>query len=149
MIGDDYYTTNRTKEGGLAYFDEKGKQYTGDIDGFARSVMDAMNSINGIDNKEVQSRLNGVLSSEKVITIEYGPNEFTDGILTWAPDQNGIDLTNGGTYEKKGVTSKERRDADLELVHELLGHGFQYVKGLITDERIDRPVLSKDHNIIG
>lgn len=56
--------------------------------------------------------------------------------MSWFDSKNGINTTNGGNIEKSGAISKHKRDSDLELVHEWLGHGFQYSKGMLNNDRM-------------
>jgi RHS repeat-associated protein len=140
MIGEQYYYLQRNKDGGISYYDDKGKMYGGKLDEFSQSVLTAANSIAGIKDDEVQSRLTEVLGGSKMITMKDGLPDFDGktGTLSWFnnKDGNGIMTTNGGNMEKAGPFSKSRRDSDLELVHEWLGHGFQYSKGMLNHDRI-------------
>ena len=140
MIAEQYYNLQRNKDGGISYYDNSGKMYDGKLDEFSQSVLTAVNSIAGIKDDEVQSRLTEVLGGEKMITIMDGLTNFDGktGNLSWFDnkDGNGVMTNNGGNIEKAGPFAKSRRDSDLELVHEWLGHGFQYSKGMLNHDRI-------------
>ena len=79
------------------------------------------------------SRLNAILNSTKIITIFEGfTNEFNPktGELMWSPLNDQIlTLENRGDIYGIGKESKIGRDSDLNLAHELLGHGFQFLNG--------------------
>ena len=149
VIEGQYYNMQKNKQGGISYYDNKGKLYEGKLDDFSQSVLDAVNKIAGINDGEVQSRLSEVLTGKKKITIGDGINNFNDknGNLDWQDKSNEIQTTNGGSIFKPGSISKHRRDSDLELVHELLGHGYQYSKGILNHDKM--LPFTENGNIIG
>jgi RHS repeat-associated protein len=151
MIGDQYYYLQRNKDGGISYYDGKGKLYEGKLDEFSQSVLSAVNSIAGINSKEVQTRLNEVLGGGKMITMQDGLTGFNDktGTVSWFDDKNGngVMIDNGGDIEKRGQYANARRDSDLELVHEWLGHGYQYSKGILNHDRMES--FTENGNVIG
>lgn len=140
MIGEQYYYLQRNKDGGISYYDNKGKMYEGELDEFSQSVLTAANSIAGIKDEEVQNRLTEVLGGKKMITMVEGIPNFDEktGELSWSnnKDGNGIMTNNGGNIEKPGPFAKARRDSDLDLVHEWLGHGYQHSRGMLNHDRI-------------
>ena len=153
--GNDYYI-DRLKNGGVGYFGSDGKQYTGDLDDFSQSVLDAVNVMAGANDEKVQTRLNTVLGGKKIITIqEGGVNDFSvdektgNATLTWSnTNNNGIRLNNGGDIEKPGAWSKYTRDKDLVLGHELLGHGYQFQKNMLNHDRME-PAIRDGFRVIG
>lgn len=124
-------------EGFYGLYDKNGIAFTGPLDEFTLKVLDAITSISSINDLEIHDRLNAVLNLEsgKTITIEeagqFGNNFKENGVLAWLskPAGTSIMIDNGGNIFLPGKTSNIARDADLELVHELLGHGFQYIIG--------------------
>jgi len=150
MIGDQYYYMQRNDNGGIGYYDAKGKLYEGKLDDFSQSLLTAANSIAGIKDDEVQTRLTEVLGGSKMITMQDGLPNFDGktGTLSWFDNKNGIMTDNGGNIEKPGSFSKTKRDGYLELVHEWLGHGFQYSKGMLNNDRM-LPFRDEKYNLIG
>ncbi|MCP9750049.1 RHS repeat-associated core domain-containing protein [Ferruginibacter sp. HRS2-29] len=140
MIGDQYYNLQRNKDGGISFYDNNGKMYNGKLDEFSQSVLTTVNSIAGIKDEEVQSRLTEVLGGTKMITVMDGLQNFDGktGDLSWFDNKAGnrIMSNNGGNIEKDGPFTKVTRDSDLEFIHEWLGHGFQYSKGMLNHDRI-------------
>jgi len=149
-IGDNNYYIGRLQNGSLGYFGNDGKQYTGKLDAFSTELLGTMNQLANVKDDEVQIRLNEVLTGSKMITIDEGINNFDEktGELTWSNTKNSIMLNNGGDIEKPGPLSKTQTDPDIDLAHELLGHGYQYEKGVLNHDRME-PFHNAQFQIVG
>ena len=137
-------------EGVYGLYDKNGAAFTGPLDEFSLKVLDAITSISSINDLEIHDRLNQLLNnSDKIITIDEGINNFNpeNGRLSWLSDEKGeVMINNGGDIFTRGY-SKKIRDPDLELVHELLGHGWQYINRLLNFERMIE--FKKSGRVIG
>ncbi len=141
-VGGGYYFIRSIGDGTYGYFDEKNRPLVGPPNEFAQKVLIAMNLIGSISDYEISGRLYSVLNSDKIITISDGyTNEFNSetGDLMWTGERSSqILLDNGGSIYTSGKMSNVGRDADLNLAHELLGHGYQWLFGdLNYNERIE------------
>ena len=150
-----YFIKNTGK--GDYWFYNKGSAFIGPPTQFAQKVLNAIKSIGSILDEEIQGRLNAVLNLESGNTIliqeagQYG-NNFNEkkAVLSWSttPISLNIMVDNGGNIYLPGKISNVARDADLELVHELLGHGFQYIIGELWHN--DRSAQFRENgNLIG
>ncbi|MBP6047470.1 MAG: hypothetical protein KA530_10375 [Ferruginibacter sp.] len=132
-----YFIKNTGK--GDYWFYNKGSAFTGPPTQFAQKVLNAIKLIGSILDEEIQGRLNQLLNnSDKIITIEEGLHNFNEknGTLSWLPDEKGyVMYNNGGDIFTSGF-GKKNRDPDLELAHELIGHGWQYINRFLNFERM-------------
>ena len=139
-------------EGVYGLYDKNGAAFTGPLDDFSLKVLDAINVMESINDRDIQGRLYSVINSIKIISIFEGfTNEFNGatGELMWSGINDAILLLdNGGDIYKSGRIAHPGRDADLNLVHELLGHGYQYLNGNLNyndklDWRVNGKIISR------
>jgi len=153
--GQDYYFGN-TKDGGWGFYGSDGKKYDGG-NKFANSLSDALTGFANVDDKEVQQRFNTVISSKFKLVVELGGARASDlimkdgsrtpitpkGIDVNSPDVVGAVIKWDPNFRNMEslLPKTHGTDPDLDLAHELLGHGFQAtIRNLRTPSQLD------DHN---
>jgi len=124
-----------TAIGGVEYVWKNGgfyngsTQYTGN-DGFTNRLAIALNDISSVRDSKVQGRYKDVVNSGYKISIAEGGVNRTDKDGTGSL----VQWTSKSDYDPK---IDERTDAIGNLTHELLGHGWQEMNGIINRGDID------------
>jgi RHS repeat-associated protein len=154
--GQNYYFGN-TKENGYGFYGADGKKYDGD-DKFANTLSSALTGFANSTDKEVKDRTDAEMSSSFKILVEPGQNEVGQVILEDGsrksvsdkdfdikdPRINGVVVSWNEDFRNQadGVKSKTGADPDLDLAHELLGHGFQAMTKELDNPNNPRMVYS-------
>jgi len=149
--GQNYYFGN-TKDGGWGFYGGNGEKYNGD-DKFANAVSSALTGFANVNDPEVRDRFNTILGSKFKLVVEDGQTQTSDVIKKDGSRQRidkDVDITNPNIIGAVIQWNPDVRntlgvpggaDPDLDLAHELLGHGFQAtVRNLRTVDQLD------DHN---
>jgi RHS repeat-associated protein len=139
-IGAQQYYFGNTKEGGYGFYGSDGKKYDGN-DKFANTLSTALTGFANTQDQDVQDRLGAMISSSFKILVESGQSSvgqvlMSDGSRKSVTDQDfnindphitGVVVNWNESFRNSadGVKSQSGADPDLELAHELLGHGFQ------------------------
>ncbi len=143
--GQNYYFGN-TKDGGYGFYGSDGNKYSGD-DNFVYTLGTDLTGFANTNDQEVQGRLNTMMSSSFKLEVQNGDCEgcgqdrlgsviMKDG-STKSVDDAGFNIKDPNvvgaviTWDPStrntgdNVKNPAGADADLDLAHELLGHGFQ------------------------